>query len=239
MKVRQVALVLLAPCVVLTSLSYGQLDSAQRAVLDDIARGGDGSAWSSLSVFQTQQLLNKAGAYMDNYMAYHLPDGLNADIIWTNHSRTAVASFPNTGYTGLGDSAAWTGHYLASLALRYSVTGESQLLGKISATLDSIDMLTRVSGRDGHLARHAIPLSRLTQSGSNYRAYYRRYGGDEGDAYLGQEAFSGSYSGADYAWLGNQQRDAYIAVNLGLAQSETSDAIAPCGEVGLPGRRGM
>ena len=195
----------------------GALNAAQRAVLEDIARGGDGAGWPGLSPEQAGHLTHKASWYLANYITHHLPDGLNADIEWTDHNRTAVGGYPDTGYTGLGDSAAWTGHYLAALALRYAVKREAQDLNRIHGVLDSLEMLTHVSGRDGHLARHAIPFSRLEEAAGPYRAYYRRYGGDLGDPYLGEEAFNGTYNNTAYAWLGNQQRDAFICVNFGLA----------------------
>ena len=132
-------------------LQAGTTES-QRSVLNEIARGSDGSGWTPLSPQQVNQLATKAKAYLDNYEAHCMPDGLNVDLRWTNHDRTVIEK-----YRGLGDSAAWTGHYLAALALRYSVTGDTKIVEKIDATLDKLNLLTLVSGTDGYLARHAIP----------------------------------------------------------------------------------
>ena len=88
-------------CVVLLCL-HSQLQAgttgSQRAVLEDIARGGNGSAWTPLSPQQLTELGAKAEAYLDNYLTHHVPDGLNADIRWTSFNRTSVMWFPTSGF---------------------------------------------------------------------------------------------------------------------------------------------
>ena len=68
--------------------SYAGTTPSQRAVLDDIARGGDGSAWQQLSAQQLSDLAAKADTYLNNYKTYHIPDGLNADLVWSSTSCT-------------------------------------------------------------------------------------------------------------------------------------------------------
>src|SRR5262249_1083738 len=52
------------------------------------------------------------------------------------------------GYTRCGDSAIWTGHYLAAEAFRYRTTGARQALENIRAALAGITRLIDVTGRD-------------------------------------------------------------------------------------------
>jgi hypothetical protein len=190
----------------------GGTTESQRAVLDDIAKGGNGSGWTPLSHQQVVELSTKSEAFLNNYEAHCLPHGLNADLAWTNRNRTAI-----DGYRGLGDSAAWTGHYLAAQALRYSVTGDEQIVARINDTLDKLDLLTRVTGTDGSLARHAVPISALQSPNSPFASYYRVYGGSTSDPVLGENAHYGAAPYDNYAWLGGTWMDTYDGVNFGLA----------------------
>ena len=52
-----------------------------------------------------------------NIQARHLPYGAILDPIFTLTNSDQIA-----GYTRCGDSALWTGHYLAAEAFRYKVT---------------------------------------------------------------------------------------------------------------------
>lgn len=189
-----------------------QLTASQRAVLDDIARGGDGTDWTPLSAEQLDELRQKSDVFLDNYLALHQPDGLNVDIQWTDFNRTTLDR-----YDGLGDSATWSGHYLAAQALRYADTGDPRIIDEIHATLDKLDILSRVSGDDGFLARHAIPDAVLDAPGSPYADYYDSYNGTTEDPRLGVNAFQGVGDLADYVWLGGTARDTYDGVNFGLA----------------------
>lgn len=201
-----------AGLVVESAATVDPLTAAQRAALDDIARGGSGAGWVDLSGPQMRALAAKAELHLANYLDHHLPDGLNADIRWTGFDRTQVHA-----YNGLGDSATWTGHYMAAQALRYAVTQDTRIIRDIDDALDRIDLLTRVSGTSGFLARHAIPRSALLTPGSPYAAYYRQYGGSTSDPLLGESAHRGAGDLDDYVYLGGTARDTYDAVNFGLA----------------------
>ena len=195
-----------------TQLQAGTTE-AQRAVLDDIARGGSGSSWTPLSPQQLVELGAKAEAHLDNYLAHHAPDGLNADIQWTSFNRTSVFR-----YDGLGDSTTWTGHYLAAQALQYSVTGNVALLAEIDAAVDKLDIASQVASPGVlSLARHTIPNATLMAPNSPYHHYYSHYGGTTADPDLGQDAFDGVGAYSDYVYLGGTWKDTYDGVNLGLA----------------------
>jgi hypothetical protein len=65
------------------------------------------------------------------------------------------------GYQGTGDSAIWTGHYLASQAFRYGTTGDPDALEHVKWALVGIGNMLDVHGGSGLLARSAAPLQSL------------------------------------------------------------------------------
>ena len=209
------------------TLAAGGLTTQQLGYVNSVAAGGSGAGWTGLTNAQEVALAGKADDYLHDYQTYHLPNGLNADVWFTNFSRTTVATYPATGYDGLGDSATFTGHYLAALSLKYRNVSDpavrQQTLASINATLDKIDMLTQVSGKSGYIARHAVPLANAAQATvpGTYLAYYSNYNhfGNRSQVYstLGPDAFMGTYSGTAYGWLGGTERDTYVGVNYGLA----------------------
>jgi hypothetical protein len=180
----------------------------QEQALRQIARGQT-VEWPEITREQAEALHVKAEKYLDYYKRYHLPHGLNADVWWTDYDRSKVYRLE-----GLGDSAAWTGHYLAALALRYNVTKDPGTRKDILAVLDKFDLLTVVSGREGYIARYAGP---ATDAG--YQGYYSVYGrGEDPDRPgLGKRAYRGVEPYTDLVWLGYSSRDTYDGVNFGLA----------------------
>ncbi len=183
------------------------LCAEQESALLDIAQGCS-TPWLPLDAAQVQALHDRAETYWMRYEANHLPHGFNADIIWCDPERSCVAS-----YKGLGDGAIWTGHYLAALALRYAVEPDEALRLAILRTLDDFDLLTRVSGRDGYIARYAGPAD-----GPAYRAYYQQSGGeDPGRPGLGRHAYAGAPPYEDLVWIGDSSRDTYDGFVFGCA----------------------
>lgn len=65
------------------------------------------------------------------------------------------------GYEGAGDSAIWTGHYLASQAFRYAATRERAALSNVRTALRGIGALLDVNGGTGLLARVAAPVNSI------------------------------------------------------------------------------
>lgn len=140
------------------------------------------------------------------------PDALNIDaIVQARHLPYGtildpVLSLPDlstvTDYSRCGDSALWTGHYLAAEAYRYAVTGDAAALTNVNNAIQGIKMLLDVTGNDA-LARCALPAS---------------------SPYVGsitsQESSNGIYQGtawgAPYIWVGNTSRDEYIGVFFGI-----------------------
>ncbi|HUA60187.1 MAG TPA: hypothetical protein VML19_15610 [Verrucomicrobiae bacterium] len=132
-----------------------------------------------------------------NILARHLPYGTILDPILSLPDLSQIVD-----YTRCGDSAIWTGHYLAAEAFRYKVTGSADALTNINNTISAIDNLINVTGGNV-LARCALPAD------SPYAA-----------SISSQESANGIYTGTAYGapwiWVGNTSRDQYIGVFFGL-----------------------
>ncbi len=132
-----------------------------------------------------------------NIQARHLPYGAIMDPMLQLPGLTEVLD-----YTRAGDSAIWTGHYLAAEAFRYKVTGSKDALNNINNAIGAIYNLINVTGGDV-LARCALPAN------SPYAASISR-----------QEAANGIHQGpvygAPWIWVGNTSRDQYVGVFFGL-----------------------
>jgi hypothetical protein len=131
-----------------------------------------------------------------NILARHMPYGtiLNP-ILSADHSTV-------TDYTRCGDSAIWTGHYLAAEAFRYQVTKSPDALANVRTALNGIEILIDITGVD-LLARCALPAD------SPYAA-----------SISSQEAANHVYQaargGRPWIWIGNTSRDQYSGVFFGL-----------------------
>ncbi len=127
----------------------------------------------------------------------HMPYGSLIDPIFTSpYSRRII------GYTRAGDSAIWTGHYLAAEAFRYRVTKSPEAFENVKNAIIAIKSLVDVTGNN-LLARCLIPVDwRFAES------------------IITEEKHHGIYrnrlAGKDYYWLGNTSRDQYTGVFFGL-----------------------
>jgi uncharacterized protein (TIGR03437 family) len=140
-----------------------------------------------------------------NIQATHVPYGTVLDPIFSGATSNQII-----GYTRCGDSAIWTGHYLAAEAFRYQVTQSPDALNNVNQAIAGIKSLLDVTGTN-LLARCLVPLS------SPYAADIQS-----------QEAANGIYtnSSAGYFWVGNTSRDQYMGVifGLGVAYDMVNDA---------------
>ncbi len=137
-----------------------------------------------------------ARAITANIQARHLPFGTILDPIFTLTDSDQIAS-----YTRCGDSALWTGHYLAAEAFRYKVTQAPDALANLKAAIAGIKSLADVTGTN-LLARCLVPIN------SPYAAGIRN-----------EEVANGVYtnSSAGWIWVGNTSRDEYSGALFGLA----------------------
>lgn len=133
-----------------------------------------------------------------NIQARHMPYGGIMDPILALPDLTQV-----TDYTRCGDSALWTGHYLAAEAFRYKVTGSADALNNINNAIATIYNLFDVTGRKV-LARCALPAN------SPYAASISSQESANG-------IYTGSIDGTPWIWVGNTSRDEYIGVFFGLS----------------------
>lgn len=166
-------------------------------------------AWPEINPPQAQALLKKAEDYLSIYQERHLKYGQNADVWYSDYDRSKVYRLE-----GLGDSACWTGHYLAALSVRYAVTPSPEVRKAMLLVLDAFDKLVAISGREGYIARFAGPAS-----DEGYREYYKVYGRGEDPERpgLGKRAFAGVAPYTDWVWLGYSSRDTYDGTIFGLA----------------------
>ncbi|MGE0707997.1 MAG: hypothetical protein AB7N76_14875 [Planctomycetota bacterium] len=115
------------------------------------------------------------------------------------------------GFTDGGDSAIWTGHYLASQAYRWSVTGDADALDNVRAAVDGIGKLIDVNGGTGLLARICAPENSLMGQQIQRDGVFR-------SAVINGVRWIGRNGG------GGISRDQYIGVLFGL--SLTYDLVA-------------
>src|ERR1700676_3690949 len=93
------------------------------------------SAWSA------QAAEPDALAISANIQTRHLPFGTVIDPVFASPSSNQIV-----GYTRCGDSALWTGHYLAAESFRYKVTQSPDALGNITKAIAGIKSLVDVTG---------------------------------------------------------------------------------------------
>src|SRR6266853_5303454 len=134
-------------------------------------------------------------AISDNIQRLHLPFGGMLDPIFA-----APDSDQIIGYPRCGDSAIWTGHYLAAEAFRYKVTRSQDALANVRGAIAGLKSLVDVTGNN-LLARCVLPLS------SPYAP-----------SITSEEQHNGIHTNtaAGLYWIGNTSRDQYSGVFFGL-----------------------
>jgi uncharacterized protein (TIGR03437 family) len=125
--------------------------------------------------------------------ARHMPFGTILDPIYAS-----PASHQIVGYTRCGDSALWTGAYLAAEAFRYNVTRSADALNNVKTALAGLKALADVTG-DNRLARcmvlAASPFSAGIQS---------------------EEAQNTIHQNPPWIWVDNTSRDQVVGAFFGL-----------------------
>lgn len=128
-----------------------------------------------------------------NIQARHVPFGTLLDPIYVSADNDQIV-----GYTRCGDSALWTGSYLAAESFRYSVTKSADALQNITRTLAALKGLSDITG-DNRLARCLVLAS------SPFAAGIAR-----------EEAANGITQNPPWFWVDNTSRDQIVGAFFGL-----------------------
>jgi hypothetical protein len=145
-------------------------------------------------------LHDRARAHNAWLRAHHLASGSVSDIRFADAKHTKAAA-----YEGVGDSAIWTGTYLAAEALRLKVTRDPDAEANVEKLVEIVHRLFAVTGFPGFLARYTAPVS----SGDPLiDALYEPQNPNHHKV---------TYQGKDYFWLGSTSRDQYQGPMLGYA----------------------
>ena len=145
-----------------------------------------------------QELREAALAISKRIQERHLPHGTILGAIFAAPDSSEIVS-----YTRAGDSAIWTGHYLAAEAFRYAVTRSEEALEVVKRALAGVRSLVDITGTNV-LARALVPVD-----------------SPFADAITKEEAghgiFTGTLENRQFHWIGNTSRDQYSGVFFGLA----------------------
>src|SRR3954470_16020119 len=128
-----------------------------------------------------------------NIQARHMPFGTLLDPIYASPASTQIV-----GYTRCGDSALWTGAYLAAESFRYKVTQSADALQNVKSALAGLEALSNVTG-DNRLARC------LAMANSPY-----------GTSIANEEASNTIHQNSPWIWVDNTSRDQVVGAFFGL-----------------------
>ena len=142
----------------------------------------------------------KASEISDNIQKRHTPFKTILDPQYTAPTATTLEH-----YARVGDSAIWTGHYLAAEAFRYKVTASNSALANLQRTLEGLQSLVDISGT-GLLVRCLFPEDWEFAAAATKEEC--RHG-----------IYRGTVNGEEYLWVGNTSRDQYSGVFFGLGSA--------------------
>jgi uncharacterized protein (TIGR03437 family) len=125
--------------------------------------------------------------------ARHMPFGTILDPMFASPASNQIV-----GYTRCGDSAMWTGAYLAAEAFRYNVTRSADALNNVKTALAGLKALTDVTG-DNRLARC------MALASSPYAA-----------GIASEEASNTIHQNPPWIWVDNTSRDQVVGAFFGL-----------------------
>jgi uncharacterized protein (TIGR03437 family) len=125
--------------------------------------------------------------------ARHMPFGAILDPIYASSTSAEIV-----GYTRCGDSALWTGAYLAAEAFRHKVTQSPEALSRVKAALDGLKGLVDVTG-DNRIARCMVPAVWPLAAGIGR-----------------EEATNDPRSNPPWLWIDNTSRDQVVGALFGL-----------------------
>jgi hypothetical protein len=129
---------------------------------------------------------------------YHSPFGMVFTTVYTSPTNRDIEK-----WVDLGDSALWTGTYLAAESFRYKVTKSPEALQNARKTLAAVRKIVLLPG-DGSLARYFYPVNgpKVQESLATN---------------MGPNLLQGKLDGQDYYYFTRTSRDQYAGVYFGLA----------------------
>jgi uncharacterized protein (TIGR03437 family) len=147
-----------------------------------------------------------------NIQAKHLPFGTVLDPVYASPTSDQIV-----GYTRCGDSALWTGAYLAAEAFRYNVTKSADALNNVKGALAGLTSLVDVTG-DNRLARCIV------KADSPYAA-----------GIASEEASNTVHQAPPWIWVDNTSRDEVVGAffGIGAAYDLVDDASVKSGITSL------
>lgn len=128
-----------------------------------------------------------------NIQARHMPFGTLLDPIYASPTSDQIVA-----YTRCGDSALWTGAYLAAESFRYKVTQSADALQNVKGALAGLKALSDVTG-DNRLARCLVPASSPFAAGI-----------------ANEEAANTVHQNPPWIWVDNTSRDEVVGAFFGL-----------------------
>ena len=168
---------------------------------------------------QTCELLElTSGSWVTPDPAANLHDRARLYEQWLHRDGMAHGGVGNAAYSdppsytdvvslgGLGDSAIWTGTYLASEAMRLKATGAADARANVVQTVNTLHLWFNVAGDPGMLARFVAPTGAAGPPALS-------------DLQCGNSSShcNVAYQGAQYDYIGHISRDQYQGVMLGYA----------------------
>ncbi|MEZ0227966.1 MAG: hypothetical protein ACAI25_05025 [Planctomycetota bacterium] len=158
-----------------------------------------GTGGPARPAFSQQPDLEKAAlATSAEIQKSHLPWGT---LLTTIFDQPGYGQGQIDHYTDFGDSAIWTGHYLAGECFRYAVTKDPAAQANAAKTIAAIqDLLDVEEPGSGHLARCFVP--------ENHK--------DAPNLAKDPSAFTAKLRGVTYVCLDHISRDQYLGVMHGL-----------------------
>ena len=143
--------------------------------------------------FAAQAAESDALTIAANIRARHMPFGTLLDPIYASASSDQIS-----GYTRCGDSALWTGAYLAAESFHYSVTKSPEALQNVRQALASLTALSAITG-DNRLARCMVLID-------------WQYAGGVAE----EEAQNHIIYNRPWFWVDNTSRDQIVGAFFGL-----------------------
>lgn len=140
---------------------------------------------------------NDANALTANIIARHIPYGPVMDPVFVSPDSDEIQT-----YSRCGDSAIWTGHFLAAESFHYAVTKSPDALNNVKLALYGIRRLLDVTGND-LLARCAFPEN--SPYANDIISEESRHG-----------VYSGIVDGEKWTWIGETSRDQIVGVMFGM-----------------------